>query len=53
MWIGHTHVSDQVARIFHSFDFAQSGQDIQYTPFVAALLETRVAQYEDKVSCLW
>eukprot|EP00438_Fugacium_kawagutii_P022374 Skav205224 [mRNA] locus=scaffold400:293675:317383:- [translate_table: standard] len=39
----------QVARIFHSFDFAQSGQEIQYTPFVAALLETRVAQYEDKV----
>lgn len=40
--------SEEVSRIFHSFDFAQN-EEIQYTPFVAALLETRVALHEDKV----
>ena len=40
--------SEEVSRIFRSFDFAQN-EGIQYTPFVAALLETRVALHEDKV----
>lgn len=40
--------SEEVTRVFHSFDFAQN-EEIQYTPFVAALLETRVCLHEDKV----
>ena len=78
--------SEEVTRVFHSFDFAQNEawqcffnrfklftvspmmgkvlpvchssllnhvvshqEEIQYTPFVAALLETRVCLHEDKV----
>ena len=40
--------SEEVNRIFHSFDFRQN-EEIQYTPFVAALLETRLGLHENKV----
>ncbi|CAK9070991.1 Calcium-dependent protein kinase 2 (PfCDPK2) [Durusdinium trenchii] len=39
--------SEEVGRIFHSFD--SQSEEIQYTPFVAALLETRIGHHESKV----
>lgn len=45
----HVEVSTQeVQRIFESFDFAND-EEIHYTPFIAALLATRVKFHEDKV----
>eukprot|EP00931_Biecheleriopsis_adriatica_P009962 TRINITY_DN111056_c0_g1_i1.p1 TRINITY_DN111056_c0_g1~~TRINITY_DN111056_c0_g1_i1.p1 ORF type:complete len:597 (-),score=131.88 TRINITY_DN111056_c0_g1_i1:1-1791(-) len=40
--------SSEVQRIFQRFDFAED-DEMHYTPFVAALLATRVALREDKV----
>lgn len=45
----HLEVSaEEVQRIFQCFDFSQE-EEIHYTPFVAALLATRVQLHEDKV----
>lgn len=45
----HVEVSTQeVERIFQSLDFADA-EEIYYTPFLAAMLATRVRQHEDKV----
>ena len=40
--------SAEVNRIFQAVDFTQN-DEIQYTPFVAALLATRVKLHQDKV----
>jgi len=40
--------SQEVQRIFECFDFAND-EEMHYTPFIAALLATRVKLYEDKV----
>lgn len=46
---GHVEVSSQeVDRIFQCFDFAHD-EEMRYTPFIAALLATRVKFHEDKV----
>jgi len=48
----HTHLevsSQEVQRIFESFDFAANDEELHYTPFIAALLATRVKLHEDKV----
>lgn len=46
---GHMEVSsDEVARIFQSLDFSND-EELHYTPFIAAMLATRVKLHEDKV----
>jgi len=48
----HEHMGDvtsiEVQRIFESLDFAQE-EEVHYTPFIAAMLATRVRLHEDKV----
>lgn len=40
--------SQEVARIFQSLDFSND-EELHYTPFIAAMLATRVKLHEDKV----
>lgn len=45
----HMEVSSaEVSRIFQSLDFSND-EEIQYTPFIAAMLATRVKNHEEKV----